>query len=225
MAININVSVEELTGFADSISEFSKCIYHDCAELTSCFQKLNDTIDQETSDIFCASVKSIETILQENQNVLHDLETKVRNYAQLVDQLKKTAKEGHGPAGKNTPKEKMTGALLGFVMHEHLKAADSEFQTVGGYALNKAIKMADAAVAAIGAVPGVQITPNLAPTDQAAINNQFDDAVKIIDGQMALDPSNRINREPTPIPQEQIDSHTLVIDDLDHFLGNSSNKE
>ena len=219
MARNINVSVEALTGFADSISEFSESIYHDCAELRSCFQKLNDTVDQETSDILHAAVKGIEVILQENQDALHNLETKVRNYAQLVDQLKKTAKEGHDPAVKNTPKEKMAGALMGLVMHEHLKAADSEFQTVGGYALNKAINMANTAVAAIETVTGVQITPNLAPTDQAAIDGQFDDAVKMIDGQMALDPSNRINREPTPIPQEQIDSHTLVVDDLDNFWG------
>ena len=213
MARNINVSAEKLTGFADSISEFSKCIYHDCAELRSCFQKLNDTIDQETSNILHAAVKGIEDILQENQDALNNLETRVRDYARLVDRLKKTAKEDERPAVKNTPKEKMAGTLMGLVMHEHLKATDSEFQTVGGYALNKAKNIADVAVTAVEAVTGVQITPELAHPDKATINRQLDDAIKMIDGQMALNPSNRIIRGPTPIPQEQIDSHTLVIDD------------
>ena len=66
----------------------------------------------------------------------------------------------------------------------------------------------------VEAISGAAIKPKLVPTDEAYIDGQVDNAIKLIDGQIALKhPQKVIDRSGTSIPQEQIDSHTLVIDD------------
>lgn len=56
-------------------------------------------------------------------------------------------------------------------------------------------------------------TSQLLPTDETHIDDQVDNAIKLIDGHIALrNPQKVIDRSGTKIRLEQIDAHKLVID-------------
>lgn len=91
MGINVNVSVEELRKFADYVSDFSKYIDGDCAELQSSAASLAATMDEESIASISATVNQIAKILSDQGPALVNLEQKIRNYADFVARLKAAA--------------------------------------------------------------------------------------------------------------------------------------
>ena len=88
MSITINVSVDELIRFADDISNFSKYIDGDCAELEASLTQLAATMDDESVAQITYSAKQISKILMDQGPVLDNLEEKVREYAESVRRIK-----------------------------------------------------------------------------------------------------------------------------------------
>ncbi len=209
MAKRINVSFEELTKLADYIHEFIQNIDCDCTELKLAFNKLHGTLDHETSDAFHLYIKNIENVLLEKKDTLNELESQIRQYAGFVALLNKSVKKNSPTTHKNTPKEKLAGVALSAAMEVHSQAIDSGMETTKGYVLKKAVS---GAVSVLGNILGA----DMAYTDEKQVEEMMDNIFGGIDRHLATDHSNRINRSPSPVPQEQIDSHTLIIDDPDN---------
>ncbi len=91
MSVNINVSIDELKRFADYVSNFSKYIDGDCAELQASVAVLAATMDEESVSAISAMVNEITRILTDQGPVLVRLEEKTRNYADFVTRLKAAA--------------------------------------------------------------------------------------------------------------------------------------
>ena len=89
--ININVSESELRIFADYISNFAKYIDGDCAELQAAMNSLAATMDEDSASDIVSMVNEISNILSNQTPALHNLESKVTNYADFVARLKAAA--------------------------------------------------------------------------------------------------------------------------------------
>ena len=216
MAKQVNVSAEELMKFSEEINSFSKHIEENCAGLNSVFCKVEGMLDSETGGIFASFLEKIQRMVQEKQPTLTDLESRVQQYAGFVTQLGKTL----GPDRKNTPREQVAGWASGMVMRDHIQAADSPYQTVDAYRIAKTKTAVEVVSAAIEKVTGVSLKPALSPVGDAHVNAQFDTALELIDGQIALEhPERKIHRSGTPVPQKQIEQHTLLVNDIDDLWG------
>lgn len=208
MAKRINVSIEELIEFADYVKSFSQNILDDCDELKSAFCKIEVTLDDETRGIFATFVRSIETTLSENADKLNEVEQSARQYAGVV----KLLQEKMNSDQTNTAKKVVASGIMGAVMHEHIKATDSEYQTMDAYRRGKgisALKIANTVSEFVGLITN-QSTPTLPDETIEFLSN----ANSLQDGEdFAKNPQKRINRSATDIPKDQIESHTLIIDD------------
>lgn len=206
----IAVSPEQLEAFARRIEEFKRKIALECDLLQQQADKLRPFVDETTALALVRPIKEIISIVEDNESSLKGLTDNAYAYAGTVRNIQRKIETEH----RNTAKEKACGIACGVIMHEHIKAADSEYQTMGGYMISKTKSIVDGVASVVEAISGVTIKPQLVPTDEAHLDGQMDNAIKLIDGQIALEhPQKRIDRSGTPIPQEQIDSHTLVIDD------------
>ena len=207
----IAVSPEQLEAFAGQIEGFKKAVISECEYLQQQADAIRPFVDETTGLALVRPVKEIVGIVTEKEDSLKELINNAYTYAGAVRNIqRKIASEKEY---QNTLKEKTCGLVCSAVMHEHIKAADSEYQTVEGYMIGRAKSIIDGVTTAVEAVTGVALKPQLVSTDEAHIDNQVDNAIKLIDGQIALEnPQKRINRNGN-IPQEQVDSHTLVIDD------------
>ncbi len=210
----IAVSPEQLEAFADKIEKFKKDIMSECEYLQQQADVIKPFVDETTGLALLLPAKEIVGVVAEKEDLLKELINNAYAYAGTVrDIQRKIAAE---KAHQNRLKEKACGTACSVVMYEHIKAMDSEYRTMDGYAISRAKSIIDGVTTAAEAVTGVTLKAQLVPTDEAHIDGQIDDAIKLIDAQIALcTPNKVINRSGTAIPQEQVDSHTLVIGDAD----------
>ena len=217
----IAVSPEQLEAFACQIEGFKKAVISECEYLQHQADAIRPFVDETTGRALARPVKEIAGIVTEKEDSLKELINNAYAYAGAVRNIQRkiAAEKEH----QNTLKEKTCGLVCSAVMHEHIKAADSEFQTVEGYMIGRTKSIIDGVTTAVEAVTGVALKPQLVPTDEAHIDDQVDNAIKLIDGQIALqNPQKVIDRNGTKIPQAQIDSHTLIIDDVTEPWNNSN---
>ena len=208
----IAVSPEQLEAFAGKIEEFKKAITIECESLQQQANALLPFFDETAGFALTRPTKEIVSIVTAIEDSLKELINNAYTYAGAVRNIQRKLEADQ--ANKNTLKEKACGIACGVVMNEHIKAADSEYQTVEGYMIGKTKSIVDGVASVVETISGVTIKPQLVPTDEAHIEGQVDNVIKLVDGQIALKhPQKVIDRSGTPIPQEQIDSHTLVIDD------------
>lgn len=208
----IAVSPEQLEAFAGQIEGFKKAVMSECEYLQQQADAIRPFVDETIGLALAHLVKEIVSIVTDKEDSLKELIDSAYAYAGVVRNIQRRieAEKAH----QNTLKEKAGGITCGVVMHEHIKAVDSEYQTVDGYLIGRAKSIIDGVATAVEAVTGVAIKPQLVPTDEEHIDRQVDDAIKLIDSQNALNnPQKVIDRSETTIPQDQIDSHTLVVDD------------
>ena len=120
--------------------------------------------------------------------------------ADAIDKMER--QQGH----THTLRENTAGFVAGVIMHNTIKGTDQGYEIAGSSIVRS---VASGMVSVTATLTGVE----LAPLDQAQIDNAIDGIVRLADGQAAVKyPEKRIDRSPKPVPQEQIDSHTLVID-------------
>ena len=91
MAVNVNVSVEELRIFAEYVANFKRYIDGDCADLKSAVNVLAASMDEQSITAITQTVKEIENILVDQGPALELLREKVSNYAEFVARLKSAA--------------------------------------------------------------------------------------------------------------------------------------
>lgn len=217
----IAVSPEQLEAFACQIEEFKKAVISECEYLQQQADAIRPFVDETSGLALVRPVKEIVGIVTEKEDSLKELINNAYAYAGAVRSIQRkiAAEKEH----QNTLKEKTCGLVCSAVMHEHIKAAESEFQTVEGYMIGRTKSIIDGVTTAVEAVTGVALKPQLVPTDEAHIDDQVDNAIKLIDGQIALqNPKKVIDRNGAKIPQAQIDSHTLIIDDVTEPWNNSN---
>lgn len=206
----LSVSPDHLEAFAYSVEKFKNRISNEYEQLQKKNQELLRQLDDTTGGIFQPSIQKIGSIISEQ---CEGLDTLIKNVNVYTDKVRMVLHKLE--AQRNTVKESACGIAAGVVMHEYIKASDSDYQTMEGYMLGKAGgPITKTLSSAVGAVIGGTHTQQTAPSDDAHIDNQVDNAIKLIDGHIALrDPQKAIDRSGTKIPQAQIDSHTLVISD------------
>lgn len=207
----IAVSPEQLIAFACKVKEFKRTIILECESLQQQADAIRPFVDERAGLALVRPVEEIINIVTDKEDSLKEIIYNAYAYAGAVHniQQKLTAERER----QNALKEKICGIACGAVMHERIKAADSDYQTMNGYTIGKIKSIVDGAATAVEVGTGVAIKPQLAPTDKAHIDGQVDNVIKLIDSQIALKNLNKvIDRSGTPIPQEQIDSHTLVVD-------------
>lgn len=215
----IAVSPEQLEAFARRIEEFKKIIILECDILQQQADKFRPFVDETTGLALVRPVKEIISIVADNENSLKELSDNAYAYASTVRNIQRKIEAEH----RYTPKEKACGIASGVIMHEHIKAVDSEYQTMDGYMISRTKSIVGNVASVVETISGVSLKPQLVPTDEAHIDGQMDNAIRLIDGQMALrHPHKRIDPSGTPIPQEQIDLNTLVIDDASEPWKNSN---
>ena len=93
MAVNVNVSVEELRNFSQYISDFGKHIDSDCNELESSCRKLEASMDEESSADISNITNQISRIIVDAAPTLNTLKNKVEQYADFVERLKQAARK------------------------------------------------------------------------------------------------------------------------------------
>lgn len=217
----IAVFPEQLEAFAGQLEGFKKAVISECEHLQQQADAIRSFVDETTGLALARPVKEIVGIVTEKEDSLKELINNAYAYAGAVRNIQRmiASKKEH----QNTLREKTCGLVCSAVMHEHIKAADSEFQTVDGYMIGKTKSIVDGVASVVEAISGVAIKPRLVTTDEANIDGQVDNAIKLIDVQIALKhPQKVIDRSGTSIPQEQIDSHTLVIDNSSEPWKNSN---
>lgn len=208
MARIVNVSIQELQKFADDIKIFSSNISRDCIEIETAFRQVEATLDAETAGAIRSYIQTIEKILEEKSIVLKNLELSIRQYAGFVKLLKEKSTNQH----INTPKEKLCGFVNAMQIRDRIALMDSGYQTESVAKASVIQKRISTAIDLVECITGVNIKP-MAGCDQDYIQSQAQGLGDLIDGQIAVqNPEKVINRN-SPPPQEQIASHTLVIDD------------
>lgn len=207
----IAVSPEQLEAFACKIKGFKKAVISECEYLQQQTDAIRPFVDETTNLALVRPVKEIISIVADSENSLKELTNNAYAYAGTVRNIQRRieVKKMH----QNTLKEKVGGVAFGVVMQEHIEAVASEYQTMDGYMIGKAKSIIDSVATAVEAVTGTAVKPQFVPTDETHIDGQVGDAINLIDGQIALNnPQKVINRSGTPIPKEQSESHTLIID-------------
>ena len=205
----LNVSPEHLAAFAYSTEKFKNRISNEYEQLQQKNKAFQCCIDDVTGDAFKLPIQKIGSVMSKQCEKLDAIIKDVNAYTDKVRMILHKVE-----SQRNTVRENVCGIVAGVVMSEHIKASDSDYQTVEGYMLGKTkgaiIKVGSSVVEA---VTGGAHTSQLVPTDETHIDDQMDNAIKLIDGHIALrNPQKVIDRSGTKISQEQIDSHILVID-------------
>lgn len=203
----LNVSPEYLERFSYSIEKFIKHVSNEYGQLQQQTNKLQCLVDEITSTALKQRIQEIDSIIFKQCEKLNVIVGNVNAYADRMREILHKVE-----LYKSTMKEKVCEMACGVVMHEHVKAVDSQYQTMDGYILNKTKSVINSSVSIVETVTGVSIKPQLVSTDEAHIEGQVDNAIGFIDNQIALNnPQKVIDRSGTPIPQEQIESHTLIV--------------
>lgn len=207
----LNVSPEHLEAFAYSVEKFKNCVFKEYELLQQKGQEFQCRIDDVSGAGVKLPIQKVGVIISKQCEALDAIIRDVNSYTDKVRRILHKLEEQN-----NTVKETVCGVTTGLVMHEYIKASDSDYQTMEGYMLRKtkgAIVKVGESVAEV--VTGGAYTSKLVPTDETHIDDQVDNAIKLIDGYIALHkPQKVIDRSETKIPQEQINSHTLVVNDV-----------
>ena len=205
----LNVSPEHLAAFSYSAEKFKNRISNEYEQLQQKNKEFKCCIDDVTGDAFKLPIQKIGSVISKQ---CEELDTIIKDVNAYTDKVRMILHKVE--AQRNTVKENVCGMAVGVVMHEHIKASDSDYQTMEGYMLGKtkgAIIKVGSSV--IEAVTGGAHTSQLVPNDETHLDDQVDNAIKLIDGHIALrNPQKVIDRSGTKIPQEQMDAHKLVID-------------
>lgn len=203
----LNVSPEHLAAFAYSTEKFKNRISNEYEQLQQNSKEFQCRIDDVTGDAFKLPIQKIGSIISKQ---CEELDTIIKDVNAYTDKIRMILHKME--LHKNILKEKVCATVCATVIHKYIRVSDSEYQTVDGYLIDKAhmIKsIADLACETIKALSGSEVTPSF------SIDDLVNDIIKSIDGHLAIKPlTKKIDRSGTKIPQAQIDSHILVIDDV-----------
>ena len=205
----IAVSPEELNAFGQSVENFKNGILLECENLQQQTKAISDCVDDATALALMRPVQEVARIISDKDEALKSLAENAYAYAGKVRLIQQRIEQEKG--NKSTLREKAAGVTVGAIMYNNVAAAGSDYDTMAGRRIATVKTVADvtSAVGTVGKIiAGASITPNVPLDDAANVAIQFIDSV--------IGSSNydaRIDRSATPIPQEQIDSHMLVIDD------------
>lgn len=187
----IQTSPKELEQFSACLSEFSCGVSSDCDELQRAFEKLSDTLDEESKQIFADLIRDIREIVAEQEEELKNLTDKVHKYSDFLTTLKKT----------------LVGAALGVEMKEALNASKHGYETTHGYRVSKLVGRTGKALAQVNQLDALA---------ESQLESITDGIGTMYDVQYAVrHPEKRIDFSASEVTQEQIDAHTLVIDPKD----------
>lgn len=198
----VAVSPKQLDAFGQSVEAFKKSILLECENLQQQTKAISGCVDDATALVLARPVQEIARIISDKDEALKCLAENAYAYAGKVRLIQQRIEQEKG--NKNTLRETAVGVAAGAIMHQRISEMDQGYQTAGASTLKT---VASGAVSAISHLSGVELQAD-------EIDNAMDSLVRLADGQAMINhPERRIDRSATPIPQEQIDSHTLVIDD------------
>lgn len=201
----VAVSPEQLNAFGHSVEAFKKNVLLECENLQQQTQAISDCVDDATALALMRPVQEVARIISDNDEVLKSLAENAYAYAGKVRLIQQRIEQEKG--NKNTLRETAAGVAAGAIMRQRISEMDQGYQTAGASTVKT---IASGVVSAISHLSGVELEAD-------EIDNAMDSLVRFADGQAMINhPERRIDRSATKIPQEQIDSHTLVIDDPDN---------
>ena len=90
MAKQLDVSLKEVRAYEAQINCFRDNLEYECAALLRAFQKVNETLDRETSEAFWPCIDSIQKTVAESKKVLDQLEARVRKCAIVVEKMERS---------------------------------------------------------------------------------------------------------------------------------------
>ena len=92
--MNINVDHKKLYEFAGYVSDFSKKINTECAEVKNATYKVASRMDPDDIHSIMRLTQNIASILEAANPELNDLQKKIVNYADMVARVKAIMKGG-----------------------------------------------------------------------------------------------------------------------------------
>jgi len=90
MAKRLEVSLKEIRAYEAQIDCFRDNLEYECVLLLKAFQRLDNTLDRETSEAFWPCVDSIRKTIFESSKVLDQLEERVRKCALIVEKVERS---------------------------------------------------------------------------------------------------------------------------------------
>lgn len=90
MAKQLDVSLKEIRAYEAQIDCFRDNLEYECTLLMKAFQKLDNTLDRETSEAFWPCIESIRKTIFESSKVLDQLEARVRKCALIVEKVERS---------------------------------------------------------------------------------------------------------------------------------------
>lgn len=227
----IAVSPEQLEAFAGRIEGFKKAVISECEYLQHQADAIRPFVDETTGRALARPVKEIAGIVTEKEDSLKELINNAYAYAGAVRNIRRkiaaekehhnTLKEKSSDQHINTPKEKLCGFVNAMQIRDRIASMDSGYQTKSVAKASVIHKRLSTAIDVVEFITGTNIKP-LAGCDEDNLESQGRAIGNFLDGQIALNnPQKRIDRSVT-VPQEQIDSHTLIIDDVTEPWNNSN---
>lgn len=198
----IAVSPEELNAFGQSVDKFKNGVLLECENLQQQTKAISECVDNATVFVLTRPIQEVTRIISDKEEALKKLAENAYAYAGKLRLIQQRIEQEKG--NKSTLREKAAGVATGALMQQRIREVDQGYQTAGASSLKTA---ASGMVSAISHLSGVKL-------DASEIDNAMDSLVRFADGQAAIKyPEKRIDRSATKIPQEQLDSHTLVIND------------
>jgi len=204
----INTSPESLRTVAQSVSGYART---QTEVIDGCYRLLSAEAGDIQTAGFRDGLQEVCSMLSRMRECQEEIDRFSGILRQKAEELEALRSIGAGAPSGSSFRTKVAGTVAGAVLRTHVNAAGSDRKSVAGYVMDTAKKVVDAVGSVADVLSGASPAPQ-GPGTQA-VDGQVELGIGLIDGHFAGKPGQSINREPTPVPQEQIDSHTLIVPD------------
>ena len=225
--------------FADSANRFAAEVTGTCDELMAELKQLQTCLDEVLFEGINRGTLQIKQTVEDHRGQFGMVAQRASAYAQYVSNIEKklaqsaggtgtsassgsvssgiTASAGSSSSGSKAPsKLRMTlcGAVCAVQMRTSLKQSFSTYESRAGYWAGKcvgAVKLMQGISDIRSILSGNHLTPS--GMDESDGWSAVNTMVNSFDMKMAANPKQRIQHYQSTVPQSQIQSHTLVVND------------